>query len=262
VWLGTDTYPDAGLTEDDYELIEEHPSEHRIIIATEQLPTAVRPGTTFRGERVVAVEHRLTSDDMKTEVWFQRPGASASHPFLGAIEGIVRSEMRTTRYHALYPSRVVSQAADGTLELVPDGDVMPPMTGVALRTFAPGIGVKVAPGSRVQLAFEGGDPSKPVAMLWEADATSLTELKLGDGATKGVARVGDHTRTPITVTVANSLGAASVILTWADENGAPQTLSLGFTGTAQFNGQPAVAAKTVTLSGDIKSGSGKILAED
>jgi hypothetical protein len=79
-------------------------------------------------------------------------------------------------FSGLYPARVVSQNADGSLELRPDD---PDRFGlglsrVPLRLGLPGVAVKVRKDSRVLLSFEGFDPQRPIATLW--DAASAEEL--------------------------------------------------------------------------------------
>ena len=113
-----------------------------------------------------------------------------------AVLGMVKTALARVDYYALYPSRVVGQdGADFSLELIPDDTKVPGLSGVPIRLGLPNATVKVANGSRVLLGFEGGDPSRPVATLW--DTSSCTELRLNgttivlNGGTAKVARVGD-----------------------------------------------------------------------
>lgn len=94
-------------------------------------------------------------------------------------------------------ARVVAQNGDGSLELVPDDARLPPLSGVPVRYGVPGMRAEVPEGARVLLEFIAGDPSKPIASLWET--TGATKLYLdttGDvvvnGGTAKVARVGDN----------------------------------------------------------------------
>lgn len=98
-------------------------------------------------------------------------------------------------YRAAYPSRVAAQHADGSLDLVPDSSRVPACTKVPIRYGVPGVTAKVAVGSRALLEFAEGDPSKPVATLWEsASVTEVTirgtKVRLGDGDRR-VAAEGD-----------------------------------------------------------------------
>lgn len=101
------------------------------------------------------------------------------------LDDIILHVMRGVDFHALYPSRVISQNSDGTLELIPDSSHIKLPSKVPLRLGLPGVAVKVAAGARVLVGFENGDEHTPVALLWEA--SGLTQLQLGVGATDGVA---------------------------------------------------------------------------
>lgn len=132
----------------------------------------------------------------------------------GALASFIEQVMGRVDYHALYPCRVVSQNADGTLELKPDTDKMGPgLSRVPIRLGLPGVAVKVKAQARVLLGFEGGDPQRPVATLWEADGldeitvTAQTKavvncpnvvLGAEDGTEKRVAREGDLVEVVIT----------------------------------------------------------------
>lgn len=111
---------------------------------------------------------------------------------LAGLERIIRRVMRRVDYCALYPARVLSQNADGTLELAPESESLPPMSAVPYRTLA-GVALTVPAGSRVLLGFEDADPARPVALLWELG--TVTRLAV-NGATTRAAREGDDvTRT-------------------------------------------------------------------
>lgn len=70
---------------------------------------------------------------------------------------------------ALYPGRVVSQGDDGTLDIKPDAVKLGAgLAMVPIRHGLPGVTVRVRPGARVLLGFEGGDITRPFAALWEA----------------------------------------------------------------------------------------------
>jgi hypothetical protein len=176
IWLGTDTYPEVDLSEDDYELMEDRPSEYLVTISTEQFPAQLRPGTTFLDRRVEFVEYNLSPRSLTTRAWFQR-NASSSHPILGPLQRIIRHEMRETRYHALYQAVVRSQGSDDSVDIIFDDNAMPAMSGVPLYKFAPGITVKVTAGARCLIAFAGGNPSKPLALAWQSGLTTEVPVK-------------------------------------------------------------------------------------
>lgn len=78
--------------------------------------------------------------------------------------------------YAFHPGAVVSQDADGTVEVKPDSPVVPPQKGRPLRLGVPGVKVKVGPGTRVRLYFASGSPEASEVALWEGDG--LLELEL------------------------------------------------------------------------------------
>src|SRR5690606_7995104 len=130
----------------------------------------LEPGTTFRGQRVVQVIHRLTSGSLRTEAWATSPAGSLQR-FLSHIR-------RGIDYSRAYPCRVSAQNADLTLQLVPDDPVMKGsgLDRVPIRYPAPGMELKVSSGARCMLEFEGGDPARPVVTAWDSGA--ITELKV------------------------------------------------------------------------------------
>jgi hypothetical protein len=99
----------------------------------------------------------------------------------------VRGLFARIDYLALYPSRVVSQNGDGTLELQPDDPRLPGLSNVPVRLGIPGTTVEVQAGARVLLGFEAGDPARPVATLWEGGplakltVVAASELHLNGG---------------------------------------------------------------------------------
>jgi hypothetical protein len=261
VWIGPETWPAFALAA---EPTEEDPAAETITLALDTPPAGLVPGVALGGRRVVGVTHTLGAR-ARTLVQFDAAGLD---PYFGPAAEIARAATRDREYHAPIPAAVVSQGADGTLDVLLEPDlpddqrVWPPMTELPLRSLGPGITVQVAAGARVLVQFEHGDPTRPVATLFDAGAGNITGLKLGAGATKGVARAQDPVRTPITVTVGNSGGIAAVSLAWTDEDGAPQTLALSFTGSATLNGSTTTPPTPTTLGGSVKVGSAKILAED
>lgn len=97
-----------------------------------------------------------------------------------ALTQFVLGSIPQLDFLALYTATVKAQNADLTLELVPDDSRIPSLSKVSIRHGIPGMTVKVSPNARVLLGFDGGNPSKPYAALWESG--SVTELVL-DGTT-------------------------------------------------------------------------------
>lgn len=91
-----------------------------------------------------------------------------------SLDAVVNALTARVDYLALYPAKVVQDNGDNTLELKPDDARLPGPSRVPMRLGIPGVTVKVNAGTRVLLGFEGGNPGKPVATLWEKD--SLREI--------------------------------------------------------------------------------------
>lgn len=130
----------------------------------------------------------------------------------GALAAAVERIMRRVDYHALYPSRVVTQHADGSLDLVPDSTRVPSCQAVPVRTLR-GLSVEVAAGARVLLGYEEGDPARPYAALWEPGVVTVLRV---NGSTTRAAREGDD----VSASAALSAWMASVT---AKVNGLPGT---------------------------------------
>lgn len=99
---------------------------------------------------------------------------------LRALEALTRP--RALDYLALYPATVLKDHGDMHLDLRPDDERLPPLVRVPLRLFLPGAYVRVREGARVLLGFEGANPERPVAYLWEAGSTVVVEIRTARGA--------------------------------------------------------------------------------
>lgn len=113
----------------------------------------------------------------------------------GALAGLVRAIVEPRiDYLAVYPCKVLAQAADGTLELRPETSRLPEMVGIPIRYGVPGVQAKVKPGARVMVEFASGDPRHPMATIWESAAVSeltITADKVLLGGSRPLVRQGD-----------------------------------------------------------------------
>ena len=110
---------------------------------------------------------------------------------IDSLEAIIEAIVgRRLDYHALYPCTVASQAADRTVDLIPDDTRIKGsgQSGIKIRSGVPGFTFTVPAGTRVLLGFESGDPRRPYATLWDEGAVTETVY---DGGTEDVARTGD-----------------------------------------------------------------------
>lgn len=187
VWIGRNAWSAQTLV--DAELVDDTASTARRVFADDLL--AARPGRTIDGIRTALVVHCIEPGRYRTEAWPLRESSEESDPMRAAFAGAVRRVMRHVDYHAHYAGRVVSQAANLSLDVQLDVDTMPPVSGVRLAMLAPQVEVKVLPGARVLIGWQDGDPQKPYASLWEggsltsiaiagsSDAAALASLVLG-----------------------------------------------------------------------------------
>lgn len=162
VWLGVDTWPPATF---EHQVMHDMPEVGRSTLASDE--ATLRPAVTFAGRRVLRVEHDLTKTAFRTHYEYEGT-------FAGVLARVARAATKHTIYFGQFTARVVLQAADGTLEIVPEDARIPPQVGVRMLT-PPGMTFEVERDTRVLLGFENGDPQKPVAQLWHVgDAKSVT----------------------------------------------------------------------------------------
>lgn len=120
---------------------------------------------------------------------------SQSDEIKRGIQSIIRATFPNMDFLASYPCKILAQHANGSLDLQPDDTTIPGHQNVPIRYGIPGISAKVAVGGRVHLEFANGDPSHPVATIWEA--ATVTELDVDatliklNGGSAAVGRVGD-----------------------------------------------------------------------
>jgi hypothetical protein len=91
-----------------------------------------------------------------------------------ALDGMVRQATKHVDFYAVRAGKVVSQNADGTLELKLDDPDMPGLSKIPIAYGIPGVTAKVKPGARVHVEFADGSPTKPRAVV--IDSAGLTEL--------------------------------------------------------------------------------------
>lgn len=76
-------------------------------------------------------------------------------------------------YLAFYRVKLVAQSSDLlTVDVQPDGDKIPGLSGIPLKTGVAGVLVKVRRDAFLMVGWEGGDPSQPFAVpTWESGAS-------------------------------------------------------------------------------------------
>lgn len=132
--------------------------------------------------------------------------------FEAAIRRIIAALTADRTYLRTYEAVVERQAADGSLDLMPDDDAVRGngLQGVPIYHGLPGVTVRVKQGARVTLQFVGGDPSKPFASLWRSG--DIEEISF-DGGAAPVARQGDMVEVswPANVPLVGSISGAGAL---------------------------------------------------
>lgn len=235
VWFGEETWPTVSL---EHAVLNADPEAGRLELDCET-PSLV-PGVMLAGKRIERVEVNLTEGALRVVALVQ-DARGADDP-ARALEAIIRSVTAGSLYLGQFPAKVIAQNADGTLELKPEDSRLPGMTRVPIRYGIPGVTAKVAAGARIGIEFESGDPTRPVATVWES--ASIVELVF-DGGSKAVARVEDH------VDASSSVVAPS-----------PLSMSTWMTGvTSAINTlAPGSLLGTPSRIGEISSGNTKLKA--
>lgn len=236
VWFGEESWPEV---EPAGTLTSEEWSQGHIELASET-PNMV-PGTVYQGQKIEQVTHRYGTA-LRTEI---RTASAGS-----AFTNLFKSRQHEIDYSREYPCRVVAQNPDGTLQLLPDDDVMKArgLDNVPIRYGIPGISAKVAPGARCHLSFAAGDPSRPFVGSWEYDPDKVVLNSIFDGA-QSLARVGDLVTS----------GGPGLICTLTPVSliGAPpnNAITMGMPCMITFSAIPAMTpAQQVPLYGAISSG--------
>lgn len=177
--------------------------------------------------------------------------------FIECFRDLIRQELSSLRYRDRWPARVVGQAADGTVELVPDDSTVPGQTGVPLRLGIPGATAKVSVGTRVLMAFERfGAHWRPIADLWETGSVAgdapeeitipaTARVRLGQSGHVAVARLNDQV--DCGTWVFDSSSPTTITITYTPRGGVPQvvpiTLGAGPAGAIMTAG-PIVSASS------------------
>lgn len=194
VWIGLPSWPAVTTTT----VVQDNRGDEDVAdLAGEDL--SLDAGVTTLGRKVGLVRQHVSVTGLRTEAWWHN---DTERGLLAQVRSIVerivgpRLDMR-----APYIARVVTQHPDGSLDVVPDSDRVPPMTAVRIKYGVPGMTAKIRTGARVIIEFANGDPSQPYASVWES--ASVDELVLNGtivkvaGGDRPIAREGD----PVTVIV-------------------------------------------------------------
>lgn len=252
VWLGTERW---GALSMPHAEMARGPAAGTLSVAPAEIPL-VRPGVTFLGKRVSYVETTLSGGKLRQTIWVDE--SSASDRIMQSLTALVRKIIgRRVDYMALYPSTVVKQANDGSLEVLPDDQLIRGLglTRVPIHHGFPGSGARVPKGARVLIGFRAGDPKRPYAALWEAGGP-VTDVTLVNGSLPA-ARQGDMVSVPVSASVVELIAANLLCAA----PGSPPTLNPAAKSLA-LDGKPLPAPPdgTLTWYGIVSSGNPQLKA--
>ena len=166
---------EAPETVDTSELVEVGRDPARGLVEAAPENAVILPGTLAGADSVGDVLYNQGPDGLFRVRYYTEARGRVRH----ALERIIRWVTRDTLFLGLYMAEVVRQAADGTLDLMPDDDRLRSqgLQSVPIRHGLPGVTVEVPNGERVLLGFDAGDPSKPYAALWHEG--QVTRVNIG-----------------------------------------------------------------------------------
>ncbi len=152
VWAGDEGWPE--YKDDECTVLDKSDASGSAHVACPTI--SLRPGVTFDGMQLRSVTHHVASGGIRSTAYY-----GERDRVRGSLEKLVGKVSRT-EHLACYRYTVVSQAG-AFLNLKPESDAMPPLTNVPVRFSVPSELGTVAPGAKVLVSFEDGDPSRPCA---------------------------------------------------------------------------------------------------
>lgn len=190
LWMGAPSFAEAVLSQDLQKLDDEDPSQSTALYAT--LALGPQPGDSYKGKRVGDAHYTISaSGDGQpgpgafVRLWWLDDGAEAGLEdgrLIKDFSDLVR-QCVTLDWLASYSARVVTQASDGTLEVVFDSKLMPPRKKIPYLALVSGARLAVDGGARCSVHFANGNPATPIADLFEPGAASRGIARNNDAVT-------------------------------------------------------------------------------
>jgi len=185
LFVGTNKWVQANSF--DFDLLNPLPTYGAAMFAVQNF--GVLPGERFpvtpldiSGRKVACCQYKLEDDSLRLLVWFAEENSSQeTDPLHAGLASYIKETMRFVDYFAHYPCEVALQRSDGSLDVYPDSDRLPPLTSVPLRVPVGGTSLVVNAKDRVTVIFENADPTRYSAQLYEpGNPTRLLALKGGE----------------------------------------------------------------------------------
>ncbi len=176
IWVGPETWPDSGLTTDDYQILDEDPRQLVALLGVEA--PILLAGTTLAGRRVSRAVHSIDDEGVRTTAWFEDSetgtaptGDRLKEAFRASVESVTQQAI-----HGLWWARVIAQSGstvDLEIENPTIAKYLPAPKGVPLTMPAPGATMQMAATGRMLVGWSGGDAAKPFALAPTADTASV-----------------------------------------------------------------------------------------
>ena len=139
------------------------------------------PGDSYEGRKIGAAQYTISPEGPFVQLWWldQDSQDIDGGNLRRSLAELIRETVRIDWY-GTYSGKVVTQRADGTLDIQFDSKLIPPMPSVRYRCFAAGARLAVASGSRVDVTFDNADPLAPVAHLFDPGQAQLGAARKTD----------------------------------------------------------------------------------
>lgn len=173
----------------------EDPTRDELVVALDAIE--ILPGVTFAGRRISSATYEFDAAKLRASLSYDEGGRDGA---ASEIAKFIRREMGSVNLLRPLTGRVLSQAADGTVDVrVFDAD-MPDLQRVPVRFGVAGVVVnRVSAGTECYVVHENGDARKPYVVGFAPGAAVSLEIDAGEAKICG----------------SESLALASPIEAWA-----------------------------------------------
>jgi hypothetical protein len=97
------------------------------------------------------------------------------------------------QYRCLYRGKVIAQSGDlQKVSVRPFDDSVPDMADIPIRHGIPGAKVQVENGCTIQIGWDDGQPDKPFAALWSAEASAMRVIFVSPSLELGIEQPPDY----------------------------------------------------------------------
>lgn len=176
------------------------------------------------------------------------------NPIRKELSRNVSAMTESARFFGHYRCTVLGQNADKTVNVRVDSDAFEAPPSIPIRSSSPAWEITLLPGTKCNVAFEDGDPSKPYVCDFERGSIVSQTF---DGGSSGVARIGD-TGTGGTISWDAAATPGAVKLFYTPPGGAPSLLfvmsiNAGALSAAPTTGTLPIETKNLTGSAKLRA---------